>query len=92
MTDSSISEGSTKAERKRQLEARAWKVPCVKCGASPGEGCWMAACEECGSDEVESEGGTHYPSRAEAEAGLERAHWSIIDGRVLCHECARDRT
>jgi hypothetical protein len=31
-----VSEASTKKERKRQLETKAWKVVCVKCGAQPG--------------------------------------------------------
>jgi len=32
-------EALTKAERKRALEAKAWKVVCTRCGAQPGEGC-----------------------------------------------------
>ncbi|HWY91082.1 MAG TPA: hypothetical protein VNY31_10460 [Solirubrobacteraceae bacterium] len=35
----SVREGSTKKERKRQLEAKALGVLCLKCGAPPGEIC-----------------------------------------------------
>jgi hypothetical protein len=49
MTSSgSVTAASTKKERKRALEAQAWNVLCVKCGAKPGEGCWTSNGERAG--------------------------------------------
>lgn len=54
-------EATTKKERKRQLEARAWKVLCVKCGAQPGEGCISEAGVRCGIHAVRIRHGQYLP-------------------------------
>jgi hypothetical protein len=52
--------------------------------------CWYATCDECGRDELDSEGQTHYQSEAEAREAIERCGFKEIGGRLMCEDCAKD--
>ena len=54
------------------------------------EPCWHLTCDECGYRYDEDEWVSHFPSKGDADAVAEDRYseWRIVDGRLLCPECA----
>lgn len=50
--------------------------------------CWHLACAECGYRFDEDEWLMHFPGQRDALQTAEDCDWHIVDGRVLCPECA----